>query len=518
MTKTSTSCYNNVVHYLHYFPEGLFCHAETISFLSIVCLTILAFVTSCDISSLPPLPVPTQPGDSSTEAPTPTEPVVEEPTPEETETEPEVESPYLIADPTRIDLTTFTEDMLRATFRRGEASYPELRDEGVVFIARNESRDPNVQWSVNSMYKAAGYPLAADGKSYVPFTPEEKKVIVLKIQSEWGGAFEMFYATENRTNAKAGYSLTEIYGGDFEFFGERVWQYVVFEADDQTPGWTTRFNDGFRLDYTNYLEAGDTFLIEKIAFCADRAEADAFIAGDRGEVEPKPEVPKGYYVCLYEDRLHMPKGNVMGDAFSSLETAIKRCDRQKQYGYRVANEKGEVVYAPYSMLQCNLLREGKMVTDYAREQRFQYGDSCTNPAINHRPNRSSCDRLVDWILYRAGFTDQPLVQGFVVSSLHEWCRKIGFKRITRIEDLQAGDIVFVNPASDGGPLHVYILAGDEEGGRALRYDHGSNSRIMSNQPTDEPISYGDAPFLFAYRSVATEKNNIFYDEIYDKNN
>ena len=159
-----------------------------------------------------------------------------------------------------------------------------------------------------------------------------------------------------------------------------------------------------------------------------------------------------------------------------------------------------------------------MVTDYAREQRFQYGDSCTNPAINHRPNRSSCDRLVDWILYRAGFTDQPLVQGFVVSNLHEWCRKIGFKRITRIEDLQAGDIVFVNPASDGGPMHVYILAGDEEGGRALRYDHGSNSRIMSNQPTDEPISYGDAPFLFAYRPVATEKNNIFYDEIYDKNN
>ena len=31
------------------------------------------------------------------------------------------------------------------------------------------------------------------------------------------------------------------------------------------------FNDGFRLDYTNYLQAGDIFLLEKIAFCIDRA-------------------------------------------------------------------------------------------------------------------------------------------------------------------------------------------------------------------------------------------------------
>ena len=122
---------------------------------------------------------------------------------------------------------------------------------------------------------------------------------------------------------------------------------------------------------------------------------------------------------------------------------------------------------------------------------------------------------MDWVLYRAGFTDQPLVQGYVVSSLHEWCRRIGFKRITRIEDLQAGDIVFVNPASDGGPLHVYILAGDADNGRALRYDHGSTSRIMSDQPTDEPISYGNAPFLFAYRPVVTETNNIYSSEYAD---
>ena len=471
-------------------------------------LAAMLLLAACDTKPSPDVDT------GETESNVTTQGVTEEVTPEATEpeTEPETESPYLIPDPTRIDLTTFTSDMFRATFNRGSSAYPEQCKEGVKFIARNESRDPCIQWNVNSMFEAAGYPLAADGKSHAPFTPDEKKVIVFKVQAEWGGEFEMFYATEDRRSAKAGYSLIEIYGGDSEFFGERVWQYVIFEADSRTKGWTTRFNDGFRLDYTNFVMAEDTFLIEKIAFCADRAEAEAFIAADKGEPEPIPAVKKGYYVCLYEDRLHLPEDNVKGDVLSSLETAIKRCDRMKQYGYRVANEKGEVVYAPYTLLQSNLLREGHYVTEYAKAEKFKYGDSCTNPGINHRPHYTSCDRLVDWILYRAGFTDQPLVQGKVVSNLPEWCEKMGFKKITRMQDLQAGDIIFVRPHAQGFPLHTYMLASDESNATALRYDHGSNSRIISNQPTSEPISYGDAPFMYAYRPVVTEENNIYYDE------
>ena len=449
------------------------------------------------------------------ETETPTEEQTEAPTQAETETE--TASPYLIPDPTRIDLTTFNEDLFRAAFLRGSGAYPEMCDEGVKFIGRSESRDPCVQWNVSKMYKAAGYPTSADGKTYTPFTPEEKKVIVFKVQAEWGGAFEMFYATEDRRSASAGYSLTEVYGGDSEFFGERVWQYIIFEADEDTPGWSTRFNDGFRLDYTNFLEARDTFLLEKIAFCADRAEAEAFIAADRGEVTPAPEVEKGFYVCLYEDRLHIPEDNVLGNAYSSLDSAIKRCDRQKQFGYRVANEKGEIVYTPYSLLQCNLLREGKYVTEYAREMNFKYGDSCTNPGINHRPLRTSCDRLVDWILYRAGFTDQPTVQGYVVSNMPEWCEKMGFKKITRMEDLQPGDIIFVRPHAQGFPLHTFMLASNYNGNSTLRYDHGSDHRIMSSQPSTEPVSYNDAPFMYAYRPVVTEENNIYYHELYAQN-
>ena len=208
-----------------------------------------------------------------------------------------------------------------------------------------------------------------------------------------------------------------------------------------------------------------------------------------------------------------------GDAFidhPSFGTAVIARWLQK-YGYRVANEKGEIVYTPYSLLQTNLLREGYYIVNYARKNDFKYGDSCTNPGINHRPQRTSCDRLVDWILYRAGFTDQPLVQGKVVSNLPAWCEEMGFEKITNIEDLQAGDIIFVRPHADGGPQHTFMLASDYKDGQALRYDHGSDTRIMNKkQPTKEPISYGDAPFMFAYRPVVTEENNIYYHELYEK--
>lgn len=474
-------------------------------------LILLVCITACNTSTTPPLETDGE-SDHSSDTVTQTETI-----PPETEPETQAEtSPYAIPDPTRIDLRTFTAEQFKESFNRGNSSTPKQCDEGVKFVSRGESRDPSVVWQMSDMYQAAGYPPSADGETYVPFTPEEKKVIVFKIKSEYGGAFELFYATEDRTGAQSRYAMTEIYQGDAEFFGESVWQYIIFEADANTNGWKTRFNNGFRLDYSNFVLGNDEFFLQKIAICADRAEAEAFISQDKGEMPTPPAVEKGFYVCLYEDRLAYPENNVLGgDVFDTKEAAISRCNRNKEYGYRVANEKGEVVYTPYSLLVSNLLREGNWVTTYAREQKFKYGDSPTNPAINHRPHRTSCDRLVDWILYRAGFTDQPLVQGKVVSNLEEWCRRMGFEKITNVRDLQAGDVILVRPASDGGPQHTFILASDyQRNGQALRYDHGSDARIMSHQPSNEPISYPDAAFIVAYRPVATAQNNSLYQEIY----
>ncbi len=415
-----------------------------------------------------------------------------------------------IADPTRIDLASFDRTLFEASFSPGNSAVPELCADGVKFVAIAGSRDPSVHWNVSSMYEAAGYPAQAEGRTHVPFSPERKKVIVLKIRAEWGGAFEMFYATGDNIDARAGFSLTQTYGGDSEFFGERTTQYLIFEATGETRGWEETFNDSFRLDYTNYVEEGDEFLLQAIAFCKDLAEAEKYIAADKGETAKPAAVAKGYYVCLYEDRLGEPEGNVKGAVYSSLDDAVEACDSLKEYGYRVANEKGRIVYKPYrKLLQCNLLREAHYITEYARTHDFKYGDSCTNPGINHRPLRTSCDRLVDWILYRAGFTDQPLVQGCVVSNLSKWCQEKGFIKITDIDDLQAGDIVFVRPDSNGEPQHVFMLASEVKYGMALRYDHGSDRRIVSQQPFHEPVSYDDAPFAYAYRPVATKLNNIY---------
>lgn len=475
-------------------------------------LPILALLLALLMLASACTPAPDPEGGEETTAQTEPESTEPESTEPERETEEEINLPYLIPNPTRIDLSTFSTEMIKAAFPASKTVIVEQCDQGLKFIGRKESRDPGVQWKLSSMFKAAGYPVAEDGKSYVPFTPDEKKVIVFKIQAEWGGAFELFYATEDRNNARGGYSMTEVYGGDSEFFGERVTQYVIFEADETTKGWTTRFNDGCRLDYTNFVQQGDEFLLQKIAFCADRAEAERFISIDKGEPEPIPAVAEGYYVCLYEDRLHLPKNNVKGDVYATLDEAKAACDKLAKYGYRVANEKGEILYAPYTVLQSTLLREAYYIVNYARTEKFKYGDSCTNPGINHRPHYTSCDRLVDWVLYRAGFTDQPLVQGKVVTNLPQWCEEMGFEKITREQDLQPGDIVFVRPSSQGYPLHTYMVASYVSSGKSLRYDHGSDSRIMNKkQPTSEPISYGDAPFMYAYRPVVTEKNNIYYD-------
>ena len=56
---------------------------------------------------------------------------------------------------------------------------------------------------------------------------------------------------------------------------------------------------------------------------------------------------------------------------------------------------------------------------------------------------------------------------------------------------------------------MFMLASDFKDGMALRYDHGSDRRIGSEQPFYEPVSYDDAPFIFAYRPFARNGNNIY---------
>lgn len=164
-----------------------------------------------------------------------------------------------------------------------------------------------------------------------------------------------------------------------------------------------------------------------------------------------------------------------------------------------------------------LMKEGQIVADFIRDMKFTYGDARINPGFNWAyldedkaivasEKLVSCDRIVDWILMRSGFIDQPLGSGMTVHNLDEWCESMGFEIVPKVDDLQAGDIVFIDVDTfDLVPEHVFMCASSKlEDGTFLRYDAGSNERIRcekgteleaGKQPFKEPIT----GYVYAYR-------------------
>lgn len=169
-------------------------------------------------------------------------------------------------------------------------------------------------------------------------------------------------------------------------------------------------------------------------------------------------------------------------------------------------------------LVAKILAEAQVVTDFARDKKFTYGNASINPGINWaeldtkkaiKPSEklSSCDRLVDWVLYRCGFTNQRYNNGYYVEEVKAWIESMGFEKITDVSKLKAGDIVFTGNPSDPGPGHVFICASENLGGNVyLRYDHGSTERIQCTKGTE--VTKGKQPFkepitgmFYAYRPV-----------------
>lgn len=438
----------------------------------------------------------------------------------ETERETEAEEIMLPAE-RRIDFTAFDDAMTSCAFPATAATDVTLCTDGVQFTARAFTTDPQVRFDIDALYGALGYGETEDG-SHVPFVPEEIGAIAVKLRCAQSGVFEFFYAAGEITDATAGYSVTEAYlGGD-------GWQYLVLDFAG-AQGYRTRFNDRCRLDWSTSVQAGDEMTIAELLFFPDAHTAETYIeqnggivrsaAGNTGygTAERTGKVEAGYYVCLYQNKLGTDAAGVL-EYFGadSLADAQALCDSEKQYGYRVVDETGTVVYAPYTLLQCDILREAKYVTDLARENGFTYGDAPINPAIDHRAKKVSCDRLVCWVLYRAGFTDQPFSQGVVVSAMHTWAEKNGFLEITDKTALEPGDIVLVRPNRSGMyALHTFLYAGETDtAGVFYRYDHGSDARIQSVQPNAQPLELDGAPFWRAYRPIATAENNVCYARYY----
>ena len=197
--------------------------------------------------------------------------------------------------------------------------------------------------------------------------------------------------------------------------------------------------------------------------------------------------------------------------FENLDEAKVCADNLAQYGYQVYSG-SEVVYTTHSEFVAELLSCGKKITDFVRNAGFIYGHAPMNPAMDCEAKIVSCDRFVGWALYDAGYKDQPKENGIYVfdaarndHDFETWCERHGFMRIEDESELQAGDLVFVNPTkSKSGviyPGHTFLYAGHDSGNNHFRYDCGSDHRIQTEQPFSEPINN----FMFAYRPIPIEE-------------
>lgn len=215
-------------------------------------------------------------------------------------------------------------------------------------------------------------------------------------------------------------------------------------------------------------------------------------------------------------------------AYMSLDEAKAAADSKLYLGYVVYDSLGKFVYTPTeSLFASKVLWNAKLVSDFADANGFTYWNADYNPGYNWQnldinnpkvkdERISSCDRLVDWVLWRCGYTESDgntQVNGLFVYQQMAWLESLGFVKVTDRTALQPGDIVFVNEDTTrpgNPPGHVFICASYRlnTSNYYLRYDHGSTNRIQYTQgseyesgkaPFYEPIPASNPKFYYAYR-------------------
>ena len=207
-------------------------------------------------------------------------------------------------------------------------------------------------------------------------------------------------------------------------------------------------------------------------------------------------------------------------SFTTLSSAKKFADEKSFLGYVVYTTTGKLAYNPNPNIKVSeILWNAKIVADFARDNGFSYGHASINPAINwatlnpstainSKERHVSCDRFVDWALYRAGFTaGQLYTHGHVVFQMDEWLSSShGFVRINSQSQIRAGDIIFTrwDSTQPGNGAHVFICASSNINGKYYRYDHGADERIWCTKGTEyapgqQPFFEIITEFCYAYR-------------------
>ena len=166
---------------------------------------------------------------------------------------------------------------------------------------------------------------------------------------------------------------------------------------------------------------------------------------------------------------------------------------------------GNFIYSRYSNKVTALLCHAKKISDLIVENGFQLGTPTKNPAVDNSELLINGDSYVGWVLYNCGYSEgQPSEGGLKLNkpgsegNLADFCAAQGFEKVTNINDLKAGDIVFYGEVDgiEGFAGGVSILASDAfEDDTNYIYDYCYNLRMEEMQPMRESV----VDFMFAYR-------------------
>ncbi len=194
----------------------------------------------------------------------------------------------------------------------------------------------------------------------------------------------------------------------------------------------------------------------------------------------------------------------------------------KNIAAEIRDIKGLATSSDAALTAEEFLNQVKYVTEYAKNNKFEYGTPDYMPpksdgtTSDDGSKKISNATMVSWALYRSGFTGQG-EEGLSIGAdgnLIEFCLDNKFKRITNIDDVHRGDIVFTQQLDDQGKKagNVFIYSGEGK-----LYDCSSTDKIQltgsyssyTSQPIDENIS----DFMCAYRvTSAVAKNTGFQPE------
>lgn len=152
-----------------------------------------------------------------------------------------------------------------------------------------------------------------------------------------------------------------------------------------------------------------------------------------------------------------------------------------------------------SSVSGNILSEAEKIMQYMIDKKYAYVQGNYVPLETNESKKGyqvDCSSFVCWVLYRCGYTDASS-GGWQLNtdSLPPYLEKKGFKKITSLGSMEAGDIVFF-------PGHVQIYAGKNSSGTRQYVNAGNAPRDNSSiYQTYEPS------FLYAYRAPSVSKGN-----------